>query len=551
MFKHSIFLRIYAGLVILVVLVAFFGYLLVQIINYQRAQEYRESLTDGIAFIISEGVARQPNMQQKLDWISDASDLLEMPIYYTKSEKVDLSRAERNRIEERKAAVRYDAKHSTAYTIIGIPSDPDHLLYIQVKNVGERKMRALPVFVMDYLVYYPGQEKEHLAKIQKHFSYPVNISEIKDLGLDPEQIARLKLDHSVILYRDNASVRGTTITIVSPMPGSETQAMVLGPVPLFNWMPFQLAAGITLLSLFVLSLGVYGLLLPMQRKLREVNYGLNRMKSGDMTVRLPVDGADEMATLASSYNGMSDHIHRLIEAQRELMRAVSHELRTPVARIRFGMEMLAEEESYEDRIQQVDMIDKDIEALNTLIDEIMTYAKLEQGTPSLDFEEVVLVEVLEQVVTETRALKTQKTIVLDQPYVTATVDAERRYLHRVVQNLVGNAIRYCDHTVKVSGGVDDQGMAYVCVEDDGPGIPEEERQRVFEAFARLDDSRTRASGGYGLGLSIVSRIAYWFGGSVSVDRSGELGGARFIMRWPAHRFNRSQSKRKSQREHQD
>lgn len=76
MFKHSIFLRIYGGLVILVVLVALFGYLLVQIINYQRAQEYRESLTDGLSYIITEGIARQPNQQQKLDWISDASDLL-------------------------------------------------------------------------------------------------------------------------------------------------------------------------------------------------------------------------------------------------------------------------------------------------------------------------------------------------------------------------------------------------------------------------------------------------------------------------------------------
>ena len=280
----------------------------------------------------------------------------------------------------------------------------------------------------------------------------------------------------------------------------------------------------------------------MQRKLREVNYGLNRMKAGDMTLRLPVDGTDEMASLANSYNSMSDHIQRLIEAQRELMRAVSHELRTPVARIRFGMEMLAEEDDYEYRLQQVDMIDKDIEALNTLIDEIMTYAKLEQGTPSLDIENIVLFEVLDQVVVETEALKTQKEIHLNAPPLTLTVEAERRYLHRVVQNLVGNAVRYGDHQVLVSGGINDSGMAYVCVEDDGPGIPEDERERVFEAFARLDDSRTRASGGYGLGLSIVSRIAYWFGGSVKVDQSPSLGGARFTMTWPAYRFSKSKKK---------
>lgn len=536
MFKHSIFLRIYAGLVILVVLVAVFGYLLVQIINYQRAQEYRESLTDGISYVISEGVARQPGKQQKIDWVSDASDLLELPIYYTDASKVELSRTEKKRIEAQKSVVRYDASNSIAYIIIGLRDDPQHYLSIKVDKISERQMKALPIFVLDYLMFYPGQEQEYLAKIQKHFSYPINIYNIQDINLDSEQIGRLRQDQSVMLYKDSATMRGTTISIVSPIPSHPTQVLVLGPVPMFNWMPLQLSAGITLFSLFLLSLGVYGLILPLERKIRQVRYALNRMKSGDLSLRVPIEGSDEMANLASSYNNMSDHIQRLIEAQRELMRAVSHELRTPVARIRFGTEMLAEEDDYNHRMHQVDMIDKDIEALNTLIDEIMTYAKLEQGTPSLDFDEITLFDVLDQVAVETEALKTQKEIELVAPPLYVKVDAERRYLHRVVQNLVGNAVRYCDNKVRITGGIHSDGMAFVCVEDDGAGIPEQDRKRVFEAFARLDDSRTRASGGYGLGLSIVSRIAYWFGGEIKVDESPTLGGARFIMTWPAKRF---------------
>ncbi|WP_046812193.1 sensor histidine kinase BfmS [Acinetobacter pittii] len=536
MFKHSIFLRIYAGLVILVVLVAVFGYLLVQIINYQRAQEYRESLTDGISYVISEGVARQPGKQQKIDWVSDASDLLELPIYYTDASKVELSRTEKKRIEAQKSVVRYDASNSIAYIIIGLRDDPQHFLSIKVDKITERQMKALPIFVLDYLMFYPGQEQEYLAKIQKHFSYPINIYNIQDINLDSEQIGRLRQDQSVMLYKDSATVRGTTISIVSPIPNQPTRVLVLGPVPMFNWMPLQLSAGITLFSLFLLSLGVYGLILPLERKIRQVRYALNRMKSGDLSLRVPIEGSDEMANLASSYNNMSDHIQRLIEAQRELMRAVSHELRTPVARIRFGTEMLAEEDDNNHRMHQVDMIDKDIEALNTLIDEIMTYAKLEQGTPSLDFDEITLFEVLDQVAVETEALKTQKEIELVAPPLYVKVDAERRYLHRVVQNLVGNAVRYCDNKVRITGGIHSDGMAFVCVEDDGAGIPEQDRKRVFEAFARLDDSRTRASGGYGLGLSIVSRIAYWFGGEIKVDESPTLGGARFIMTWPAKRF---------------
>ena len=540
MFKHSIFLRIYAGLLILMVLVACAGYVLTQVINYQRAQEYRESLTDGMAYIISEGIARQSNAQQKEDWISDASNLLGLPIFYIRADQVSLSRAENRRIAEQRAVVRYEAENSIAYIVMGIKDDPEHYLYAQIDEITEQQMKYLPVFIQDYLAYYSGQEAKYLATIQDHFSYPVSVKNLRDLSLDSEQLSRLRLGNSIIVYKDNPSIRGTTISIISPLERDPNQAIVIGPVPLFNWMPFELAAGVTLMSLFILSLGVYGLMIPMQRKIREVNRALDKIQGGDLSVRLPVDGTDELANLATSYNNMAEHIQRLIEAQRELMRAVSHELRTPVARIRFALEMLVDEDDYEYRLQQMDMIDKDIEALNTLIDEIMTYAKLEQGMPSLDFEYVALFDVLDQVLLETEALKTGKVLELEAPPITLMVETERRYLHRVIQNLVGNAVRYADSKVSLSGGLNEQGLAYICVEDDGPGIPEAERERIFEAFARLDDSRTRASGGYGLGLSIVSRIAYWFGGEVTIDQSPSLGGARFIMTWPPVR----QSKKK-------
>ena len=113
----------------------------------------------------------------------------------------------------------------------------------------------------------------------------------------------------------------------------------------------------------------------------------------------------------------------------------------------------------------------------------------------------------------------------------AVAVADRRYLHRVLQNLAGNATRYAESKIIVSAGVN-KTEAFISVEDDGQGIPEKDREKVFIPFARLDDSRTRASGGYGLGLSIVSRIAFWFNGKMSVDESPTLGGARFIMTWP-------------------
>lgn len=533
MLKHNIFLRIYATVVGIVIFVMVAAYLCTQVINYYRAQQYRESLTDGISYVITQGVERQTTAQQKKDWISDASDLLDLPLHLIDAKQIELSSSEQKRIDRQQAVVRYDAKMMVANIYMGFKDDPNHYLLLNVNKIGERQMKALPIFILDYLIYYPGQEREYLKQIQQHFSYPIEIQPMVGLGLDSEQVGRLRQDQSILLYRDSATMRGTTISIVSPVLNNPTEVLVIGPVPMFNWIPFELAAGITLLSLFLLSVGVYFTISPLKRKVRQTIGALDQMRGGDLSVRLNVEGSDEMASLAFSYNDMANHIERLIEAQRELMRAVSHELRTPVARIRFGTEMLADEDDYEFRQTQLEMIDRDIEALNTLIDEIMTYAKLEQGMPSLDIEVVDIASILIQVVDETQKLKTGKEIILDAPSFNVVAEAERRYLHRVVQNLVGNAVRHCHSKIRISGGLDDAGQAYICVEDDGEGIAEADRERIFEAFARLDDSRTRASGGYGLGLSIVSRIAFWFGGRIDVDESPILHGARFTMSWPA------------------
>jgi two-component system sensor histidine kinase RstB len=110
-------------------------------------------------------------------------------------------------------------------------------------------------------------------------------------------------------------------------------------------------------------------------------------------------------------------------------------------------------------------------------------------------------------------------------------EVEYRYMHRAIQNLIGNACRYAKSQVVVTFSVGAD-TCRVDVADDGPGIPEEEWNRVFTPFARLDDSRTRSSGGYGLGLSIVRRITYWHGGRAMVSRDDKLGGAKFSLVWP-------------------
>jgi two-component system sensor histidine kinase RstB len=526
--RHSIFLRIYAGLVLVCVLVGIFAYVLIETINGQRAQNYREDMASGAFYLITQGIARQPDAISRQNWIDDASLLLNLPLALISQDQIELDRHEQDLIDQQQTVVRYNTDKLYADVYAKVPNQ-SLLLYARVDKMSEQQIKAISVFLLDDLVHYPNQEHKRLRALQPYFSYPLSIQPAERLQLDVDQRARLRRKEVVLVFRDSATANNSNILIISPLANNDM--LVMGPIPLFNRMPLRLFIGVTMLSLFLISLGVYTLIFPLERKLRQVQLGVAQVRGGDFSARVPVTGQDEVAHLADMFNNMTEHIQRLIEAQRELTRAVSHELRTPVARIRFGVEMLADTDDYDSRLEQQEHIDKDIESLNQLIDEILTYAKLEQGTPSLHLESIALYQIVRQVGEETRALGKAISVEVLEPDQTVTAIAEQRYLHRVVQNLAGNAIRYANQRIRISAGIE-QGRAFVCVEDDGPGIPEKDREKIFLPFARLDDSRTRASGGYGLGLSIVSRIAFWFGGSMQVDQSPELGGARFIMRWP-------------------
>ncbi len=526
--RHSIFLRIYGGLILVCLLVGVFAYVLIQSINAQRAQNYREDMASSAFYLITQGIERQQDAISRQNWIDDASLLLNLPLSLVSRDQVNLTRHEREQLSNNKAIVRYNADKIFA-DVYAQTDQPNLLLYGRVDKVSEQQIKAMAVFLLDDLVHYPSHEKERLEVLQPHFSYPLIFTTLSALDLDVDQRARLRRKEVVLVFRDSANATNSSIQVISP--SSRDDMLVMGPIPLFNWLPFRLFAGVILLSLFLISLGVYTLIFPLERKLRQVQLGVMQVRSGDFSARVPVSGNDEVAHLAVNFNGMTEHIQRLIEAQRELTRAVSHELRTPVARIRFGVDMLADTPDEDERWEQQAQIDQDIESLNGLIDEILTYAKLEEGAPSLNLESIPLADIVNQVAKETRALGLEKTVHALAPDDNIVAIAEKRYLHRVVQNLAGNAMRHADSQIRISAGIEN-GQAFVRVEDDGPGIPEKDRERVFLPFARLDDSRTRASGGYGLGLSIVARIAFWFGGSMKVEQSADLNGAQFTMYWP-------------------
>ena len=529
--NQSIFLRIYAGLLFICLLVAFFAQLLITTINAERVQTYREDMASAAFYLIDSGLSRQVTAQERNFWLSDVSTLFDTKFNIEPTSNADFRTSEINRLNKQQAVVRFNSDTNTAEIYHKI-SGEDNVLHVSFNKLSEQQIKGVGVLLLDDLSYYRtlAEKQQRLQQIQKFFPFKLTLQSINKLQLDTDQKARLYRKDIVIMFRDNTSVENSSIRVLAPTEIQDT-VVDLGPIPLFNWFPLNLIISITLISMFLISLGVYALIFPLERKLQLIQSGITKVREGKLNTKVKVVGEDEIAHLAATFNSMTEHIRRLIESQRELTRAVSHELRTPVARIRFAVDMLADTDDYDDRMSQRDYIDQDIESLNGLIDEILTYAKLEEGSPKMDWEDVDLQELVSQIVRETNALGKPVTVKVGKVQKGVFAQADRRYLHRVLQNLAGNATRYAESTIIISAGLE-KNEAFISVEDDGQGIPEKDREKVFIPFARLDDSRTRASGGYGLGLSIVSRIAFWFNGRMSVDESPTLGGARFIMKWP-------------------
>lgn len=250
-----------------------------------------------------------------------------------------------------------------------------------------------------------------------------------------------------------------------------------------------------------------------------------------------VDSSGTLKELAYSFDSMSTHIQRLLKVQREMINAISHELRTPIARLRFGLEALKDD--VDERTEKsVTALEYDVEELNTLVDEVLTYGKLEEGSLALNFEMTSIAQIINSIVEHNHSLlqKFEVSVTISDE---DTVNADSHHLHRALQNLILNASKYANSKIAITFSCD-QERWQVDIEDDGPGIPIEDRDKVFIPFQRLDNSRTRASGGYGLGLAIVQRIAFWHGGAVLIE-SSELGGAKFSFIWSRRQHQNSLS----------
>ena len=532
---NSIFVRIYGGMVAACCVTGIIFYLSLQATNHFRLQHFYTQLTYGPLKLIASKIAErelgdQPGQRQY--WVDYLNVLLGKNIVLGDAALFELTDSEKRRLNNQKLVLRVNTSRVKSLAILGVPDNPDTYISIHGEGITEQYARGLAVLLVDA---FSDLEIQHwdafLAELSHSFSFPIK-------RLPPHQVSLSERDHHRLFTSRKPVVQfddlkgGASIVAMQLLPRTG-EVLVVGPQQSFNWYPMELVGSMLIVAWALVGLAAYLLVKPLEKRLSRMERAVLRVRGGDLSARASVDGNDAVGQLATTFNSMTEHIQRLISAQKELLRAVSHELRTPVARIRFGLEMLVDEEDEVRRESNFEAIDADIEQLDQLIDEIITYSKLEEGTPVLDFTMIDLDALLSQIERESNALGKSIKIVYESPDLPEEkrlVEGEERYIHRAIQNFVGNALRYASSEVVIRYTVIGD-VFRVDVEDDGPGIPEEERKRIFQPFARLDDSRTRVSGGYGLGLSIVSRIAFWHGGKVKVSDSPS-GGAQFSFMWP-------------------
>ncbi|MCG6121827.1 MAG: HAMP domain-containing histidine kinase [Microvirga sp.] len=274
----------------------------------------------------------------------------------------------------------------------------------------------------------------------------------------------------------------------------------------------------------VIGLGAYPLVRSLTRRLERLRDGVGQWGNEARLPRVPVEGKDEIASLASSFNLAAERIERLIEAHRSLLANASHELRSPLARLRLAVDRQAEQPSAALRAE----IDRNLAEVDELVDEILLASRLDRLDAPEHREPVDLVGLC----AEEAAFADLREGDVAVSGACPLVQGDERLLRRMIRNLILNAVRHGAPPIDIALS-QEAGFAIILVRDHGPGLPAGAEERVFERFFRPKEA-SEAAGGWGLGLSLVRQIAEKHGGSVRLLRegAGECAGARFEARLP-------------------
>jgi len=229
---------------------------------------------------------------------------------------------------------------------------------------------------------------------------------------------------------------------------------------------------------------------------------------------------------------MAQRIQSLVADNKILASAVSHDLRTPLARLRFGIDLLDDEQDEKVRAEYQKRLSNDLSAMESLVEVLLEYARLDQQLSDMQTSSIDLNSIVSDSV---EAIKAYAPVEIDWHFQANTyvARAHERYVRMLTNNLLQNCANYGNGKIKVSLSKK-RFSTTLTVEDNGPGIPAQNRDEMLKPFVRGQDHKdNKASKGFGMGLAIVSRIAQWHNAEFVISDSKELGGARFDIVFPS------------------
>ncbi len=394
-----------------------------------------------------------------------------------------------------------------------------------------------------------------MKKLQEKFDYPVDLVLWWQLSLTERERHRLEQGEVVVNeigmlaarlrseqflpFTATAKPRAATGT---PSIDSEDQGLLrlnqpfrlsndyvlrFGPIPTTEG-PSQreIMTGLGFVMLFA-AIAIAILLRPVAIPLRAVERTATAITEGDLSARIEPNLVPKGLALATAFNAMAERTETLLRSQKELLEAVSHELRTPLARIRFATDLIETAATDEERNMRLKSVNNATQRLDDLVGELLTYVRLDSEVRIDEPEPIELNSLFDHLVDIHGPLHQGIEFEIERMLPIVQVTADRNSIARAVGNLLSNAGRYAKSRVVIRAIQRRDGVV-IEVDDDGVGIPETDREKVFDPFVRLTPGDGK---GTGLGLALVHRIATRHGGSVVAEQS-ELGGARFSLYLP-------------------
>jgi len=387
--------------------------------------------------------------------------------------------------------------------------------------------RGLQTLIVKQFRAVPSAQWPALAaQMDKEFEpLRIELAATEDTGFTAIEQARLKRGENVVRIGD----WGWRTLAAAPLDERTAVNMVVPPDPAdVSWLYWSINVliGATMLACLLLWLR------PHWRDLERLKRTAERFGKGHLSERTKIAPSSNIGSLAHVFDTMAGDIENLLNQQRDLLNAVSHELRTPLTRLDFGLALALSEDMPTASRERLQGLVAHIRELDELVLELLSYSRLQNPERLPERVEVPLDEFIDSILGSLDEDLAAPEVVID---VLLHGALERfvldpRLTARALQNLLRNAMRYCEKRIQVGVLVSEQGCE-IWVDDDGIGIPDSERERVFEPFYRLDRSRDRATGGFGLGLAISRRALQAQGGTLTVEAS-PLGGARFRLWLP-------------------